>query len=1518
MNFEAKASLGKSTIQYQLFPQLPVTEFKAFKVRNGGSDWSSTGIRDAFNHTLMEGAMDVDHQYNRPVILYINGDYWGVISMTEKIDEHFLKGHHPSINKDSVDLLYSNAEVKRGDANSYNAMISFITNNSLAQQANYNYIKTQIDIPEYMNYFQTRIYYASTDWPNKNIYYWRPKDQSMKWRWIMWDTDRSTLLTTNPNHPCNYTHNTLSWATTSSSVADWAQFLLNNLLLNSEFKTGFITQFAHHMNFSFCPQRVDSVLNVFRTRLHNELPAHINRWKNSNDTIDYFTRGYYQSRAQWNTEVDTIQLFFNNRAKNMRKFIMQKFSISDTFQLSLNKVPMQGGVIEIDTFRVPNNPCKLVYFKGYPVTIRAVPNPGYVFSGWTTAGGSLLPVTWVPNGDTTVTAYFSPAVITQPTVPSTNFSAGISNCTNLQLSWTSGNGASRIVVARAASAVNSFPQNQQSYTANSVFGSGSNLGNGNFVVYSGTGNSVTVSGLSAGVTYHFAIIEFNGSGNTSVYNTTNYLSGNASSSSFTTSITSSGNTICAGESATLTANGGVSWQWTPSTGLSSTSSRIVTASPASTTTYTVLATDNNGCQATSSFTLTVYPLPIVSLSNFSGLCQNAAAITLTGGSPTGGVYSGTGVTSGMFNPAIAGVGTHNITYTYTFVNGCVNSASKSITVHTLPNVTQSSYSDLCQNSTPITLNGGSPSGGTYSGTGVSGGSFNPLVAGVGSHVITYSYTDSNGCSGSATSVIKVNSSPVVSLGTFNSVCQNASPVNLVGGSPSGGTYSGSGVSGNIFSPSAAGAGTHAITYTYVGANGCPGTATSSINVLGVPTVSLSNFNGMCLTSAAIALSGGSPSGGVYSGVGVSGGMFNPASAGVGTHTITYTYTNSNGCANSAVSSISVSNMPTVSLASFNSLCQNAAPITLTGGSPAGGVYSGPGVSGGVFNPANAGAGVHTLTYTYADAGGCSNSASSSIQVNSLPNVSLASFSNLCINSSPVLLSGGIPAGGIYTGAGVSGGMINPALAGVGNHVVTYSFTDANSCSASASNTILVSDLPIVSLASFNDVCLNSSPVSLSGGNPIGGIYSGLGVSGGVFNPSIAGTGSHQINYTFTNSGGCSSSATSSINVTNVPNVTLHPFNNYCQNSAPFLLSGGSPSGGTYSGNGINAGTFDPASAGVGSHVVTYLYTNPVGCSNTATAIINVYSLPNVTLNALGGVCINSAPIALSGGSPAGGVYSGVGVNGGFFDPAIAGMGNHTIIYYYTDNNSCENFATSIISVGIEPVVLISSFSDMCENETSVALTGGSPPGGVYSGNGVVSGMFDPSLSGLGVHTVTYTFSNGAGCSSSASADINVNPNPSVQLGNDTVICAYHQIILDAGSGLSGYLWSTGATNQFIIADSSGLGLGAISYSVIGTNAFGCSASDTLTVTFDVCATIDKLASQSLTDVYPNPFDQEIYVRTFEADFIVEIIDVLGKTVYRKFISGDYSVIQPQVRPGVYFIKIENEKLSITRKLIKAY
>jgi hypothetical protein len=100
--------------------------------------------------------------------------------------------------------------------------------------------------------------------------------------------------------------------------------------------------------------------------------------------------------------------------------------------------------------------------------------------------------------------------------------------------------------------------------------------------------------------------------------------------------------------------------------------------------------DVNGCENTSSQTITVHDLPVVSLGTYTSVCDYTPAFTLTGGLPVGGTYSGTGVTTGSFDPASAGLGTHTITYSYTDANSCENSATESILVDGCAGITEAS------------------------------------------------------------------------------------------------------------------------------------------------------------------------------------------------------------------------------------------------------------------------------------------------------------------------------------------------------------------------------------------------------------------------------------------------------------------------------------------------------------------------------------------------------------------------------------------------------------------------------------------------------------------------------------------------------------------------------------------------------------------------------------------------------------------------------------------------------------
>ena len=940
-------------------------------------------------------------------------------------------------------------------------------------------------------------------------------------------------------------------------------------------------------------------------------------------------------------------------------------------------------------------------------------------------------------------AKMAPPLSSQPTTNASAVTASLANCNNIQLNFTAGNGTRRIVIAKAGSTVNVLPVDGNYYTASNTFGAGTDLGSGNFVVYDGTGTSVTISGVTTGTNYYFGVFEYNGVGFGSNYLLPSFGTTNFISTGFSITASVFQNTICNGASTLLHSSpNATSYSWSPANGLSSLTDSVVSAAPTSTTIYTVTASNGSGCTASQTLTITVNQLPTVTLSSPATVCDNSAPVTLTTGSPSGGTYSGTGVSAGAFNPATAGIGTTTLTYSYTNVNNCTASATAPISVIAGPAVTHAALNPICQGASLFTLTGGSPAGGVYSGTGVINGKFNPSVTGPGTHTITYTYT-SGGCSASINTSIVVNPTPTVSLATFAPACITSSPITLSGGSPAGGNYSGSQVSSGVFNPQSAGVGTHLITYSYIDGNGCLNSASSNITVNSIPVVTLASISPVCVNASPVTLTGGSPAGGTYSGTGVSGGIFNPSIPGTGKTSITYTYSSASGCQSSASTNVTVSAIPTVTLSALSPVCQTASAVTLSGGSPSGGTYSGTGVTGNSFDPATSGVGTFAITYSYTNANGCSSTAQSTMVVNAVTTASMSTPDAVCDNTSSFALTTGTPSGGTYSGTGVSSNNFVPSVAGVGTTTITYTYTNAQGCASTATANQVVNAAPTVTLGSFTNLCLNAAAITLADGSPTGGTFSGNGVSGITFTPSVAGAGTTSITYSYTNAQGCTATASSPIVVDAAPNVTLSSITPLCINSPAITLTNGSPAGGTYSGTGVIGNTFTPTNAG--TTTLTYSVTAANGCSNSAQTSIVVNSLPVVTLSNFGSVCINGSTVTLSGGQPSGGVYSGTGVSGGVFNPS-SGSGLHTISYTYTNANSCTNTATSNIIVNPAPTVNLGVDTLVC-GQATVVLNAGSGFTTVQwsTGSTASSISVDSSGVGFGTKTITVSVTNSAGC-----------------------------------------------------------------------------------------------------------------------------------------------------------------------------
>ena len=414
--------------------------------------------------------------------------------------------------------------------------------------------------------------------------------------------------------------------------------------------------------------------------------------------------------------------------------------------------------------------------------------------------------------------------------------------------------------------------------------------------------------------------------------------------------------------------------------------------------------------------------------------------------------------------------------------------------------------------------------------------------------------------------------------------------------------------------------------------------------------------------------------------------------------------------------------------------------------------------------------------------------STSLTINPTTTISLAN-TNLCSNTNGVPFTS-FPSGGTYSGsAGAIGGFFYPQLVSPGSYTIVYT-TPTNGCPNTASISVSVNELPNFSLNQTGNVplCQGSSINLIATSSENGLSYSWQPAS--VNNDSLVVSAAGSYSVIATNSFGCSS-ISSNINVSiSAPpaNFGILSPNEICFGADPILLSG-VPSGGNFLGGNIIGGFFYPNTVGINS--ITYSYTNSAGCEFSTTAEINVNSLPAVNFQVVTPICYGLNSVDLTGFvSPAGGVFSGLGVSAqGSFNPLLSGFGIFPITYTVTNINNCSAQATQTVSVLQTPVSSLDiPFSSICFGSDSLLLTGGLPLGGVYSGQGVINGYFNPTNS-LGYSNITYTVSNNGNCpafsvdsimvynlTASAGNDINVSCGDPAQLNvtsNSTLNLTYN-------------------------------------------------------------------------------------------------------------------------------------------------
>lgn len=440
--------------------------------------------------------------------------------------------------------------------------------------------------------------------------------------------------------------------------------------------------------------------------------------------------------------------------------------------------------------------------------------------------------------------------------------------------------------------------------------------------------------------------------------------------------------------------------------------------------YSVTVTDSLGCSATGAVQVAVRPLPRANAGLDATIFACAADSVVIGGTPTATGTQGPYTYSwapplnislsclNCPNPTVRNLGFQtDFTVTVTDAFGCT--ASDDVVVTVLPNTVvvnagNQNVPTICSNiggcvtlgNGPTTVTGGTPpytyqwSGGTVSDPSIP----TPQACPIQTTTYLLVGTDAHGCQASDTARVTVNLPPVVSLsGLPATICVNAGNITLVGSPTTGGTgtFSGPGVTGNLFQPSAVGPGRYCITYTFTStATGCTNDTTVCVSVVPLPVLSITGANASyCQSDTPITLVG-TPAGGTFSGSGINGNVFSPGSANVGNDVITYSYTDPiTNCSNTTTITITIKPSPQLTIAASTDTSCAGGQVTFTPTQYSNDVFNviwtkvGGGNIGGGLNPITVttpGATPYCVAATAVNTAGCSVSDTLCVVVNQPP------------------------------------------------------------------------------------------------------------------------------------------------------------------------------------------------------------------------------------------------------------------------------------------------------------------------------------------------------------------------------------------------------------------------------------------------------------------------------------------------------------------------------------------------------
>jgi len=403
-------------VQHEIFPTKNRSKYKRLMLKAAANDNYSfedgAHVRDGYLHHLSQlGDLRLDERSYEPCILYVDGEYWGVYELREKVDDHDFTDHYYNQPKDSIQFIKTWggtwAEYGGNQAlNDWNTLYNFIIGNDMSDPANYAQVKAELNTGSLIDYMIINTQAVCTDWLNYNTGWWRglaENGDKKKWRYILWDLDASF------GHYINYTGIPDDSPEADPCDNESPQIddpeghteMLTALLESEEFYTDYINRYADLNNTIFSCEYMVGLLTEMINRIEPEMQRQIDRWG-----------GSYQG---WQNAVIELRTFIEDRCTAIDEGIVDCYEVEGPFPFHVIVDPPMAGEVEINNSIQPSvYAWSGEYFGGLDISLNAKPLPGYQFVSWELSNQTLLPdnvsdpVSFSFEVADTVIAYFEP------------------------------------------------------------------------------------------------------------------------------------------------------------------------------------------------------------------------------------------------------------------------------------------------------------------------------------------------------------------------------------------------------------------------------------------------------------------------------------------------------------------------------------------------------------------------------------------------------------------------------------------------------------------------------------------------------------------------------------------------------------------------------------------------------------------------------------------------------------------------------------------------------------------------------------------------------------------------------------------------------------------------------------------------------------------------------------------------------------------------------------------------------